>query len=109
MHALTYIAAALALILASARLTRAIVFDDFPPSKWIRDRWDAKTGGTGWNELFHCPYCMGVWVSLPLTVLTVGLTLGWGVFGSILVIWWVFLAWMAVAYLSGIIVATNWG
>ena len=109
MSTLVYIGAVLALIFASARLTRAVVFDDFPPSKWIRLKWDNLTVGTGWNELFHCPYCMGIWIALPLTVLAVGFTLGWSVFGGILGIFWVFLAWMTVAYLSGIIVATNWG
>lgn len=109
MTTLTYIGAFLLIVFTSARLTRVLVFDDFPPAAWIRVQWDSRTAGSGWNELFHCPYCMGVWVALPVTVLAVGFTLGWGVFGTILGLWWVFCAWMAVAYLSGIIVATNWG
>jgi hypothetical protein len=109
MNALTVLGAVIALVFASARLTRVIVFDDYPPSRWVRNKWDQYTATSGWNELFHCPYCMGVWVALPLVVLAAGLTLGWGIFGTLVGLFWLVCAWLAVAYLSGIIVATNWG
>lgn len=102
-------AAAILLIFAVARITRALVFDKFPPAQWIRDKWDSKTADSGWNELFHCSFCMGIWVALPFVVITAGLTFGWAVFLTLAGLWWVFLAWMAVGYLAGIIVATEWG
>lgn len=109
MSVLAYIAAGLAVILASARITRNIVFDDFPPTAAIRRWWDSKTADNGWNSLFHCGYCMGFWVSAPFTVLATGLTVGWGVFETLSGIFWVICAWFAVGYLSGIIVASDWG
>lgn len=109
MIALQTIGAALLVILATARVTRSLVFDDFPPTMRIRAWWDLKTGDSAWNELFHCPYCMGFWIALPAVVLTSGFLFGWGLFATIAGIFWVLCGWFAVGYLAGIIVASNWG
>ncbi len=104
-----YFLAFLLATIATARLTRAIVFDDFPPSQWVRDRWDDKTHDSGWNELFHCGYCMGIWVGLPVTALTVAAIEGWDVFASWQGVILALFAWMGVSYVAGIIVASDWG
>lgn len=95
--------------LAVARLTRLVTYDDYPPVKWLRDKWDAKTGESGWNEMLHCGYCFAPWIALPIVVIFVGLMFGWAVFASIIGIWWVFCSILAVGYSAAIIVGTNWG
>lgn len=109
MSVLAYIAIPIIVVFASARMTRMLTFDDFPPAKFIRDHWDARTLDSGWNELFHCPYCMGIWVSLPFTVLGVAILFGWGAFTTLTGAFLAFCAWMTVGYLNGIIVGSNWG
>lgn len=109
MSTIYYIGMALAVIFASARITRNIVFDDFPPTAALRAWWDTKTAGNGWNSLLHCGYCAGFWIALPFTVLGAGLTFGWAIFGTLVGLFWVICAWFAVGYLSGVIVASDWG
>lgn len=109
MNTLTIIGAAVVLIFAVARVIRLITFDSFPPVQYLRDRWDLKTNESGWNELFHCGFCAGFWVSLVMTPIAVGSVLGWGVFASFTGLLWVFLGVLAVGYIAAIIVATNWG
>jgi len=33
---------------------------------------DAKTGGFRWTlaELFHCPHCVGVWIAVPVALIS---------------------------------------
>lgn len=73
-----WIAVTLVTIVSAARLTRLLVFDKFPPIKWVRDRYEDKTDGSGWQLLALCGYCMSFWVT-ALVVLT-----GWvcGVYGD---------------------------
>lgn len=103
------ILAAIVAVWASARLTRLVTFDSFPPIQWIRDQWDARTSESGWNELLHCAYCFGTWAALPIVVIFAGMLFGWGVFLTLAGVWWVFCSWLAVGYLAGIIVAQDWG
>lgn len=49
--------------LAAARVTRLIVEDDFPPAVAVRNFIDSRFPAK-WATLFHCPFCMGFWVSL---------------------------------------------
>lgn len=55
--------------LAAYRLTRLITHDSLPPVKRMReyvlDRW----GDNPWSELADCPWCMGFWVSVGVTIL----------------------------------------
>lgn len=103
------IAAFFLVVFAVARATRALVFDDFPPVVRLRGWWDGKTIGSGWNELFHCPYCLGFWLALPAVVLASGFLFGWGLFLTLAGVFWVLCGWFTVGYLAGIIVASNWG
>ncbi len=53
--------------LATYRVTRLIVEDDFPPSKtfrnWVIDRW----GWESWQGyLVYCPWCVSMYVSAGL-------------------------------------------
>jgi hypothetical protein len=54
--------------LASARATRLIVRDDFPPVRWARDQIEQR--GPGWLvDLVSCPWCASAHVSAAATAL----------------------------------------
>jgi hypothetical protein len=51
-------------VVGAARLTRVIVFDDYPPAISFRVWWDSLTNDGAWSKLVHCPWCMGPWITL---------------------------------------------
>lgn len=108
-NAFAVIAAFIVVTGAVARLTRNLTFDNFPPAAMYRRLVERIANGTAWGELATCPYCLGIWVALPFTVIAAGLLFGWAIFGTLVGVFFVFCAWMTVGYLAGIIVATNWG
>lgn len=77
-------------IVSAARLTRLLVQDDFPPIRWVRDRWDAALGDSSWTMLLHCHWCMGAW-----TTLAVGLS---GLLTDLHPAWWIVNGWFAAMY-----------
>lgn len=66
MNYFDYLLAALVGTLSAARITRLITWDKFPPAMWVRDMWDRITNENDWALLFHCPWCMGFWVSVAV-------------------------------------------
>ena len=93
---LVYLAALVVGLLSTARLTRLITQDSFPPAVWLRVKWDDITDDTGWNVLLHCHWCLAPWLVIP-----VGL---WGWLSDFHVSWWLFNGWLAAAYVVAIIV-----
>ena len=93
---LVYLAALVVGLLSTARLTRLITQDSFPPAVWLRVKWDDLTDGTGWNVLLHCHWCLSPWLVIP-----VGL---WGLLSDFHVSWWLFNGWLAAAYVVAMIV-----
>jgi hypothetical protein len=88
--------------LSSARLTRLVVWDSYPPVARLRAWWDSKTEDSEWNLLLHCGYCFGAWASLAIFGwFTIDLVLDGHVHWS----WWAFNGWLSVAYLAAIIMA----
>jgi hypothetical protein len=55
-------------IVSAARLTRLATVDKFPPVKAIRDWYEEKTDGSGWQWLTLCGYCFSFWATLPIMV-----------------------------------------
>lgn len=92
-----WIAVAVVTALASARITRLFVWDSFPPSAWLRMKWDDRTDGTSWNTLLHCGYCFGMYAA-GFVVLT-----GW--LSNWHTAWWVFHGWLAASYVAAIVMA----
>lgn len=90
------VAAVLTGIISSARLTRLVIHDDFPPSVRLRIIWDNLTDGSGWNKLLHCHWCFAAWVSLPILL--------WGYFSELHWSWWLFNGWTAGHYLASMLV-----
>lgn len=59
------------LVLASYRLTRLITTDEWPPSRWFRDKVVARYGPQSTPAyLVTCPWCMGAWVAALVVLAT---------------------------------------
>jgi hypothetical protein len=83
------------------RLTRVIVYDDFPPAVWWRIRWSKWTHDSAWTKLFTCYWCLSPWIMLAcLAWWYVGLYVLW-----ITIAWWIFWGWLALSYIAAIIIA----
>jgi len=80
-------------VVASARLTRLIVEDEYPPSVWIRIQWDRLTRDGPWSKLAHCGWCASPYVAA--LVLGLGYFLDWPTW------WYVVTAWLAASYAAG--------
>lgn len=101
------VAAVLVAILGIARLTRAIVYDDFPPSVWWRmtwERWmDRGPWWRMWTKLFTCWWCLSFWVAL--------FCIGWWMltiaFPVLIWTWWVFWGGLALAYVATMVIVRD--
>ena len=90
-------------VLGVGRFVRAVVYDDFPPTKWWREKWVSWTDGTGWQTLFLCWWCLSFWVSLAC--------IGWWVAGLYVVwvawAWWIFWGAFALGYLVPMVIVRD--
>lgn len=93
-----WIAVVAVAVLSTARLTKLLTEDSWPPAAWLRDRW-IRWRQDEWGELFTCPFCMAPWVAVPL--------LAWGWFTEFQWAWWAFNGWLSVAYLAAMVVARD--
>ena len=99
-------------VLSVARIARLAVIDKFPPVKRMRDWYEDKTDGSGWQWLTMCAFCMAPWIALA--VLATGLLAG--VYNPATeqsysnvgyTAWWLFNGWLAISYLAGSYVARD--
>lgn len=90
-------------IIGTARLTRVLVYDDFPPSIWIRDKWSALTRDGQWSKLVKCWWCASFWIAL--------ISLGWYIAGTHVLwiswAWWVFWGALAGSYLATMLIVRD--
>lgn len=91
-----WVAAAVLAVLSTARITRLIVWDTYPPSVWFRLWWD-RHASEAWSELVHCGYCAGMYVST--LVVGSGWLCGWHT------AWWIVTGVLSTAYLGAIVMA----
>lgn len=95
------------IVLGSGRLVRVIYYDAFPPSTWLRLKWDALTDRPGylgeWNKLLHCPWCLSFWITLGCVGWLIG---GWYV-GWLMFAWWVFWGTLAASYLATMVIVRD--
>ena len=87
--------------LSTARITRLVTWDAYPPVAWVRSKWDDRVQGD-WNLLMHCGYCFGFWAALGVV--------GWGLIdlhldGALEPAWWIINGVLAVSYLGAITMA----
>lgn len=92
-----WVAAAVLSVVTTARITRLIVWDSYPPSVWFRMKWDEVTKDSKWSELVHCGYCAGMYVA-PVVVLS-----GW--LSEWHTAWWVACSCFTAAYLGAVFMA----
>lgn len=84
-------------IVASARLTRLVVHDTFPPVQWLVDQYiKLIRGNEKWSTLVECHWCIAPWIIAP--------NLAWAVLSELHWSWWVFNGWLAAAYAASWIV-----
>lgn len=109
---LYWIAIAIVTVLASARLTRLAVYDDFPPVRWVREKYLDATDGSNWQLLGLCGYCASFWMT-ALVVLFGYLS---GVYGTDpfgggsdldFKIWWFLFGTLAASYLAATYIAND--
>jgi undecaprenyl pyrophosphate phosphatase UppP len=90
-------------VVGVARLTRAIVHDDFPPFVWWRIKWSTWTKDGPWAKLFHCWWCLSFWVAL--------VCIGWflliAVHAFFLWTWWIFWGGLALSYLATMLIVRD--
>lgn len=86
-------------IVGVGRLARIITYDEFPPSAWVRGAWVKITNGGPWSRLFLCYWCLTPWI--------MAVCIAWAWFSSLHWSWWVFWGWLALSYLSSILVARD--
>lgn len=92
-----WVAIAIVTIISSARITRLVTWDTFPPSVWLRIKWDTITRDGSWSILAHCGYCFGLYAA-GFTVLT-----GW--LSDWHLAWWLFNGWLAAGYAAAVVMA----
>lgn len=90
------VAAAVVGVLSTARLTRLLAQDSFPPSVWLRMRWDILTGDGPWSTLMHCHWCLAPWMG----ALVMASALAWDLHPA----WWVVNGWLGGSYLASMVV-----
>ena len=93
-----WVAATLVAVLSTARLTKLLTEDNWPPARWVRDKWIARFQGD-WGELVTCPFCAAPYIAAGV--------LAWGWFTEFQWAWWAFNGWLAVAYVAAIVVARD--
>ena len=87
MDVMIYGAAVLVGVLASARLTRLLTTDTWPPSVWLRVKWAEVTKDGPWYDLVECPWCASPWI--------VAVNLAAALVTDLHPAWWIFNGWMA--------------
>lgn len=84
-------------VLATARLTRLLVFDSYPPVAWMRAKWHSITKDGKWAMLVDCPYCAAPYFA--------AVVFGVGELTDYPTWWWIVCGWLAASYAASIVVA----
>lgn len=99
MSAFEWVAVALVVITSSARLTRLLTYDHFPPIEWLRNKYADATDGSTWQLLAYCAYCMSFWATL--VVLLSGYYSNWDE------VWWLVNGILGASYLAAILMIND--
>lgn len=94
---------AIVAILGVARLTRVIVYDDFPPSVWWRITWAKITHDGPWNKLFNCWWCLSSWIALVCIVWFLLIDLH----PVFLYSWWIVWGMLALGYAAAMVIVRD--
>lgn len=99
LEVLRWIAIGVVGILSAARISRLVTVDDWPPTVWLRIKWDTLTRDGAWSNLVHCPYCFAPY--------SWAFVLAWGIIFDWPTLWWIFNSWLAGAYVAAIVQAND--
>lgn len=98
-----WLAVALVTIVSSARLTRVVTFDVFPPARWLRNTWgdimDRHSLTRGYVVLLFCQWCFSFWATLAVVL--------WGYLSDFDEIWWIANGSLAASYLAAIFMTND--
>ena len=92
---LVIVAAVLTGIMGTARLTRLVVDDTWPPVIWLKSQYTGRVSES-WAPLLSCAACFAPWVALPNLAIAIATDLHPA--------WWFINGWLAVAYAATMIV-----
>jgi hypothetical protein len=92
-----WLAAAFVAIVSTGRTARLLVWDDFPPVEWLRNRYVRATDGGPWGKLAQCAFCLGPYLAAGMVA--------WMYFSDLAWWWWVPNCWWALSYLAAILVS----
>lgn len=94
-----WVAVAVVATLSAARITRLVTWDSFPPSAWLRMKWDAITKDGSWSVLVHCGYCFAVWAAFGVVL--------WGYWSDWNTAWWLVNGALAASYVAAIVMSND--
>lgn len=98
-----WVAIALTTIVSSARLTRVVTFDVFPPTRWLRNAWgdlmDRASLTRGYAILLSCQWCFSFWATLGVVL--------WGYYSDWDEVWWIVNGSLAASYLAAIFMTND--
>lgn len=89
---MTYLLASVVGILSSARLTLLVLADSWPPSVWLRMKWDDLTGDNPWAEILRCAWCLPPWV--------LAVNLAAALLSGLHPVWWIVNVWLAASLVT---------
>lgn len=93
----TYVAAFVLGVGGTARLTRLITQDAYPPARWLREKWvRIVRGDEEWSILMECPWCFAPYAAAA--------NLAWAVLSDLHWSWWIVNLWLTGAYLASWVV-----
>lgn len=98
-EAVFWLAVALVTITSTARITRLLTFDLFPPIRWARDKFAERTDGSDWQLIAFCPYCMSFWVGAAV--------IGTGWLSDWHTAWWLINAVFGSSYLAAMLMVAD--
>ncbi len=87
--------------IATARMTRLLVDDAWPPVKRFRERYVNRVGDE-WEPLFECPFCVSAYFALP-QVIWFAAMVNWPDAWWLSVPWWIGNGWFALMYVAALI------
>lgn len=80
--------------IATGRIVRLVVDDDWPPIVWARN-WYVRRVPDNWAELVVCPFCVAPYVA--------AINMSWAFLSGMDTLWWFANTLAAVAYLAAIV------
>jgi hypothetical protein len=94
--------AILVAVLGVGRLTRILVYDDYPPTMWLRRKWIDLTKAGPWAKLATCLWCASPYVA--------AVCVAWGALSFNRPwewTWWVFWGTLSVAYVAAMVLVRD--